>query len=290
MKKKFKHHKLNQSCLYKIKGLNQLSKALMNPLPIIEDLAEIGGELYLDGFVKSGTKMREVENPDRILKSVQARMSKILMKILPPEFLFNPVKRRSQIDNAIVHKDSKCVWTVDVRSYFPNTTPKRVYNFFLKKMKCSQDVAYLLTRLSTRYDHLPTGAPSSPIIAFYANIDMWMEIFYLCKGNNLKMTLYMDDLTISGEVISGKIKAKVLQIIAKNNFKAHKVKSYINRPARVTGPILNKGKIDVPHAFSKKIRLLKNEAKRTSDPQRKQAIKKSLVGLREYKKQVLTRN
>ena len=287
MTKKFKHHNINQSCLFKLKGLKQLATALLVPVDFIEDLSALGDELYVEKQkFKNEFEMRLIEDPHITLKSVQARISKVLAKITPPDYLFSPVKKRSAIMNAAYHRGAKAIWTVDVKQYFPNTTPKKVFLFFSEIMECSQDIALLLTNITTRYDHLPTGAPTSPILAFYANQKMWDEIVSLCEREGLKASLYMDDLTVSGESVSKDLKGKILAIIRKNKFVSHKQKYSFRAPAKVTGPMVIEDRIDAPNKHYKKIRLLKKEIKLASDVKKKEELKASLKGLREYTRQI----
>lgn len=287
MTKKFKHHAANQSCLYRVRGLNKLADALLVPIDFIEDLSALGNELYTEKEKpKNQTESRLIEDPHMTLKGVQTRIARILGKITPPRYLFSPVKKRSAIMNAAYHRGAKAVWTVDVRKYFPRTTPKKVYKFFHEKMECSQDIALLLTNLTTRYDHLPTGAPTSPILAFYANKEMWDEIAVYCEEQNLKFSLYMDDLTISGERVSKEVKNNILAIIRKNNFIAHKQKYNFLTPARVTGPMVIEDKIDAPNKHYKKMRLLKKRIKSSTSTQEKEELQASLKGLREYTRQI----
>ena len=73
MIKKFKHHALNQSCLYKLVGLDKLSEVLLVDIDVIEGLSEIGNELYRDSSIakKNSDTRRDIENPHPSLKAVQ---------------------------------------------------------------------------------------------------------------------------------------------------------------------------------------------------------------------------
>ena len=78
-----------------------------------------------------------------------------------------------------------------------------IYNFFLKKLKMKPDVAKLITDFTTvnfkdsfnvietgvndfvknkkirNVNHLPSGTPTSQILAYLANVDMYDEIIKL---------------------------------------------------------------------------------------------------------------
>ena len=185
-----------------------------------------------------------------------------------------------------MHRGSKEIWTVDVQKYFPNTTPRKVFEFFTKSMECAQDVALLLTQITTRYDHLPTGSPASPIVAFWANKTMWDEVYEICKRHDLKMSLYMDDLTVSGNKVTGQVRQKIRRLILKQNFSLHKERHIVNKPTKVTGPIVKKNMIDAPNSHYKKMRLLKKQIKKSKCLLEKERLKQSLRGLREYTMQI----
>src|SRR3546814_298384 len=52
--------------------------------------------------------------------------------------------------------------------------------------------------LCTFEGHLPTGSPLSPILAYYSYHDMWAEIAAFCTAKGYTLTVYVDDVTISG--------------------------------------------------------------------------------------------
>ena len=66
-------------------------------------------------------------------------------------------------------------------------------------MKTSPDVAKKLTDIITYNGGIPTGCPTSQIMAFYAYSDMFSEISDLAKQFGCKFTLYVDDMTFSSK-------------------------------------------------------------------------------------------
>lgn len=69
-------------------------------------------------------------------------------------------------------------------------------------MLCERDVAALITRISTYQGHLPTGSPASPVLAFYANTNLFSDIDDVTRANNVKWTCYVDDLSFSGTKVT----------------------------------------------------------------------------------------
>jgi Reverse transcriptase (RNA-dependent DNA polymerase) len=147
---------------------------------------------------KKDKSLRPVDDPRRELKVVQRRISELLARIMPPKFLFCPVKRRSHVSNAQQHRDGPVVHSFDVKKYFPSTPSRRVYWFFHQVMGCSTDVAAVLAKVACCDGHLPTGSPLSPIMAYHAHMDVWEEVARIAQKNGCVMTVYIDDVTLSG--------------------------------------------------------------------------------------------
>lgn len=60
-------------------------------------------------------------------------------------------------------------------------------------------MAKKLTDIITYNGGIPTGYPTSQIMAFYAYSDMFLEISDLAKQCGCKFTLYVDDMTFSNK-------------------------------------------------------------------------------------------
>ena len=56
------------------------------------------------------------------------------------------------------------------------------------------DIATIMTNLVMHGNVLPTGAPSSQLIAYWAYQDMFSEINEYAIENNYKFSLYVDDI------------------------------------------------------------------------------------------------
>ena len=93
--------------------------------------------------------------------------------------------------------NGKYVLTIDIKKFYDNCTREPVYQFFVQKLKTSPDVAEILTNIITYSGGIPTGCPTSQLMAFYAYSDMFSEISDLAKQCGCKFTLYVDDMTFS---------------------------------------------------------------------------------------------
>lgn len=196
---------------------------------------------------KKGGGKRPVEDPVAPLKRVQGRVAKMLARIEPPDFLFCPVKGRCYVSNAARHRGNRVVHCLDIKKFFPNTPRVRVIWFFQTVMQCRGDVAGLLGDLCTFEGHLPTGSPLSPILAYYSYHDMWAEIAAFCASKGYTLTVYVDDVTISGSKVPIADVWQVRRMIHRTGLRYHKLKHYVDKPAEVTGVIVRDGRVVVPN-------------------------------------------
>ena len=247
-------YSLDQSPLYKLHSRPKLARLMGVSAGQLNRLAN-GENLYseFDIAKKNGTGSRRVENPCRPLKLTQARLARLLARINPPDFLFCPVKKRCYVSNAAAHRDNRVVQCLDIKSFFPSTTQRRVYWFFHKVMKCEGDIAGLLANLACYQGHLPTGSPLSPIMAYFAYYDLWQRIAAFCKERGHTFTVYIDDVTISGSRVPRRGIWEVQRMIHGMGLRYHKQKTFVDRAAEVTGVILRGGRLLAPNRQHKKM-------------------------------------
>lgn len=238
---------LNQSRLYKLTSPRRLADVLGLDEAELRAMA-IGPDRYRQFEIdKKGGGKRPVEDPVAPLKRVQGRVAKMLARIEPPDFLFCPVKGRCYVSNAARHRGNRVVHCLDIKKFFPNTPRVRVIWFFQTVMQCRGDVAGLLGDLCTFEGHLPTGSPLSPILAYYSYHDMWAEIAAFCASKGYTLTVYVDDVTISGAKVPIADVWQVRRMIHRTGLRYHKLKHYVDKPAEVTGVIVRDGRVVVPN-------------------------------------------
>ncbi|PTW49200.1 reverse transcriptase (RNA-dependent DNA polymerase) [Sphingomonas faeni] len=271
-------YQLNQSPLFKLGSRSKLAKLLGMTPGALRALAA-GDGLYKEFEVekKSGGK-RGVENPCRPLKLAQATLARLLGRIQPPDFLFCPVKRRCYVTNAAAHRHSRMVQCLDIKKFFPSVSQRRVFWFFATVMKCPRDVAGLLAQLACYKGHLPTGSPLSPIMAYFAYYDLWAAIDALCKARGYTFTVYIDDVTISGTHVPKSAIWEVQQMIHGAGLRYHKQKTFVDKPAEITGIILKDGQLLAPFRQHRKLKDTR-AALRAADPVDRKALKSRLTGV-----------
>lgn len=231
---------------------------------------------------------RPIDIPDPRLKAMQSRIADVLARIAPPEFLFSPVKGRSYVDNAACHCGSNAFWLLDVADYFPSCTANNVARFFRQDLECSLDVTAVLVRLTTLRECLPQGSPCSPILAYFSNRPMWDEIAALVGGTGCKMSLYADDITISGSVVPKAMIWRVKQIVHRHGLRLKPAKevSLISAPADITGVIVRGKRTLLPNRQLKQLAELKKARRVIKNPKVRQRLDNQIAGRKAQRKQV----
>lgn len=281
---------LDQSPLFKLRSRSRLA-ALLGVSDTELRALSVGDALYSEFDIpkKSGTGVRHVENPCRALKRVQAKLAKILARIDPPEFLFCPVKKRCYVTNAAAHKGNRVVQCLDIQKFFPSATQRKVFWFFSHIMQCERDIAGLLSNLVCYREHLPTGSPSSPIMAYFAYYDLWGRIATFCKERGHTFTVYIDDVTISGTRVPKVDIWQVRKMIHGAGLRYHKMKTFVDQPAEITGVVLREGQLVAPFRQHKKMHearaLLAN-----ADDDNRQALLGKLAGISGQIRQIAAKN
>lgn len=149
-------------------------------------------------FFVVGEKKREIRPSRRPLKTIQERLSDHFELVKPySRFAMGGVRYRSIVDHARPHVGKKMVVTLDIQRCFPSTTPEMVERAL---MKCGapEEVASLITKLTTTDNQLPQGAPSSTAITNIVLIEMDGAYQRLALRHGLTYTRYVDDIAVSG--------------------------------------------------------------------------------------------
>ncbi len=250
-------------------------------LHLNEDI--INDELYkYRVFIKN--KKRLLENPSEELKKIQRNILNKLYQLDFPEYVFSGIKGRSAFGNAIYHINCKYMLKLDMSKFFPNTHRNKIYEFFKNKLKMSSDVAAICTDIVTvNYDkenvivedevydfliekkikntnHLPSGTPTSQILSYLANIDMFDKIIEYTNKHKLQCTIYVDDITVSStkRYISKKEESEIKNIIRKHKQNLSKDKTIRygkNDYKKVTGFVIApNNKLVIPNKIKSKIK------------------------------------
>lgn len=194
-----KKYDITQCALYKCRTKRRLERLLC---------LEAGGIKIIDTIIryhsfeinkKNSQEKRQITAPDKTLKLVQRRILYLFQKVIRPNWLISGEKQKCYIDNGKAHLDGRYILTVDIKKFYDNCKRELVYQFFVQKLKTSFDVAEILTNIVTYNGGIPTGCPTSQMMAFYAYVNMFIEIYDLAQKHSCKFTLYVDDMTFSSK-------------------------------------------------------------------------------------------
>lgn len=147
-------------------------------------------------------------------------------------------------------------------------------------MHCERDVAATLANLATFKGHLPTGSPLSPIMAYFAYYDVWQSIGAICRQHDYTLTVYIDDVTVSGANVSAEVMWNIRKAIHASGLRYHKQKSYYDRPAEITGVIINGTRLATPNRQLKKIADVRAAIRTSHCADEAKRLEMRLTGLR----------
>lgn len=194
--------------------------------------------------LKSG-KLREIEEPSLELKRKQQELISLIDFKFPS--YIHGVSNTSNITNSNVHITKAIVFKVDIKDFYHSLKEDRVltaikeYTNLISKYSEEE-----LVNLVIYNGRLPTGAPSSPILANISFLDIDNEIIsYIRTVGNISYTRYMDDLTFScnyKDILNYSFKRNIINIITKAGFKINTKKTgtfYKSQQQKVTGIVVN---------------------------------------------------
>jgi RNA-directed DNA polymerase len=261
LSKPLKHEVLALAFL-QISSINDLRRLLRTEFSTL--LECINNDLYTEFSIskkKGGTRL--ISAPQTPLIQTQNQLNNLLKAVYysykpacAHGFIYKPTdvnETHNIASNALPHVGRKFVMNIDLQDYFPSIKASRVRKLFKSK-------ALLLTRNGS----LPTGAPTSPVVANLITMPLDRELMKYCLINNIDYTRYADDLTFStNEFITNETIAQIKAIIVKHKFTVNEKKFRIQsamRQQKVTGLVVNQ-KVNVDRKYIKQIRAMLHHTK-----------------------------
>ena len=254
-------------------------------------------------FCKVIKGKRLIEAPGDNLKKLQRRIHCYLKVIDTPSYIHS-CKGKSSITNASTHRNNITkIIKLDISKFFPSTSRDKVYKFWKNDMKMSGEVANIMTNITTisipprskicnflsehgieTLNHLPTGCPTSSLLSFLVNAKMYEEIYQVVKDHDGIISIYADDITISGINMASEVYYKIRFILFSYGYRASNSKSHIEtnkEKTNITGVIIRDGgKLLVPNKTNKKIKDVKTS---TEGKEKQSSI---IKGVKQYQKQI----
>lgn len=266
--------------LYGISTLAELAEILDFP---VKSLIETTQKGYRSYFVQGKTKKRLIEEPNMILKSVLKDLKEILFDTFDCPEYNKCWAGGNNYRNAQAHVGQHAYVTTDISSFFTNSRACYVRKFFKDKLKISGEALDMLVHMCTYKGHIPTGAPTSSILAFLSHIDLFDEIAEYMEERDITFTLYVDDITLSAKHGITKEEIKFIKSVLKRHkleIKQDKTKFFNYKKAMITGFYITQGgKISVPDSVGYKVVSLLRE-KKLEDMNQKEL--RRVIGLINY--------
>jgi hypothetical protein len=139
---------------------------------------------------------REIAAPDTKLKRIQHEIIDRYYRSQEPHPAALAYRTgRSTADHAWAHAGAEILITADVQDFFPTTHAWRVADWW--RTQVEDDLARLLTRLTTYRGGLPQGAPTSPGLSNLVNRDLDDRLTRRADAVGARYTRYCDDLAFS---------------------------------------------------------------------------------------------
>lgn len=266
--------------LYRISTLPELAEILDFP---IRSLIEATKKGYRSYYMQGKTKKRLIEEPNVILKLILKDLKEILFEMFDcPEYNKCWLGGNNYI-NAQAHAGQHAYVTTDISSFFTNSKACYVRKFFKDKLNISGEALDMMVQMCTYRGHIPTGAPTSSILAFLAHKDLFDKIAQHMDKKGITFTLYVDDITLSAKHgITGKEIQFIKSVLKKHKLeiKPEKTKFFNFKKAMITGFYLTQGgKISVPDNVGHKVVSLLRE--KPLEDMNKKEIRK-VIGLINY--------
>lgn len=188
---------------------------------------------------KNGT-LRQIRAPNPKLKVIQKRLNFYLEKLYTPHSAATAfITGRGIVNNAKRHIKRKCVFNLDLNSFFDHIHFGRVKGLLVAPpYSLRDDTAKLIAHICCLNGTLPQGAPTSPLISNMIARSLDHKLSKLAEKNRARYSRYADDITFSflskaentifdgvGEGVEPS--SELAKIIAESGFSINKQKTRI---------------------------------------------------------------
>lgn len=252
----------------KIKSLDELARLLKTDKTLFS--YHLNKPLYTKFSIpKKRNGKRDITAPNEDLKLLQKRLNYFLQYIyyvLKSDcvhgFVKTPIREERScgiVSNASVHVGKKFLLNIDLKDFFDTISTKRVKDVLFNQVNLftNETIVNGITLLVTYMGKLPTGAPTSPVIANLVCMSLDSELSNYCDGVGITYTRYADDLSFSSDsYFRDEQVNQIRSIIAKHEFTINEKKFRLlssKSKQTVTGLVVNE-KLNVDRTYIRQIR------------------------------------
>ena len=217
----------------------------------------LGKHYHKAKLPKKNGGFRNLSVPDEVLKSIQKRITDVLLIHMPVSRYAKAYRfGSSTLRNAKHHVGKQIVLKLDILHFFDSIRYSTVKDIVFPEEIYAEPLRILLTMLCYHKDALPQGAPSSPTITNIILNEFDEQIGQWCREQGIAYTRYCDDMTFSGDFDPAEVIRFVRLELKKMGFLLNEQKTRIQRPGQqqnVTGIVVNE-KLSIPADYRRKLR------------------------------------
>ena len=240
-------------------------------------------------IIKSDGGFREIRQPRRDLKGVQAWILRnILDKLTPSAYATAYTKGKSIKDNLDPHVNNRYFICLDMEDFFPSISIRRVKRIF-SLIGYSDGASSVLAKLCTCKNNLPQGAVTSPALSNLIASKLDRRISGYSSKRNITYTRYADDITLSSNnpIILRQSLLRILKIIKSEHFKPNMGKLRVLGPRRrcsITGLVKDssEARFGIGKRKKRQIRAIMHHLVFKSDNDNRYKDEESIYGWLEY--------
>ena len=252
-----------------IGSINSLARVLGLQASRLIEIAENVQNFYSPNKpeIKPNGKIRQTYSVKDPLHKIQRKIiDEIISGVDFPDYLQGSIKDpdnpRDYIQNASLHAGRKVILKEDISSFFPSIQEKLVLRVWKYFFKFPDDVAEILTKLTTYNGAIPEGSPTSSAIANLVFWDREPNLEYELRQKGYVYSRYVDDITVSFATRIEKkelqnITTKIYRMFINSGLKPNRKKRAVqtkNKRMRVHNLNVTSGKPTLPKSERAKIR------------------------------------
>lgn len=263
------------------RGLASLLKTTVNDLRREVNYKELAIVRRTE-IVRKGkrAKKRDFVYPEHSssLYLVHKTLAEWLNRIQQPDYVFSPRAGKTTKSNATHHAGQKAFLQIDIKKFYPSTTKEMVRDGLINAFGMYRDVANLIANIVTIDDKASFGSPVTPVLMTIVFREMFDLIYAECKKLGLRMSIWVDDITISGNHITPGFIEKIRGIVREYGHKTHKIKTRSSGEGIcITGIWLYGRNVEADFSYELRLRESLEELKKTETPHEYEQVSRAVL-------------
>lgn len=244
---------LEKSPLYRLNSIHRLASLLHISVAELREIA--AGPIYRQTIeTDESGKLRAIQEPLGQTLTLHYRFVRLLDRIERPAFLHSATRKRSHLTNAQSHIGTHAMAATDIAKFYENTKTHHLKAFFHLDLGWAHDLAVLMATALTFKGHLATGSACSPLLSYFTHFKLFGRIEALCTQAEVTMTLFVDDLTISGPHATKKLLYRIKGEFKRAGLPSHKDRfAPEGRPMVVTGAMPSADRLQLRNRHRKSL-------------------------------------